>query len=66
MLADHDVATGLHSNNWKGINYDLTLVIVGLHDEQVQIPIDAPGLAEVFIPPDSIVSVRGPVYPSKF
>ena len=28
----------------KGTGYDLTLVITGLHDEPVQIPIDAPGL----------------------
>ena len=34
----------------KDMTYNLTLVIVGLYDEPVQIPIDAPGLAEVFIP----------------
>ena len=34
------------STDWKGISYDLTLVIVGLHDEPVQIPIDEPRLPD--------------------
>ena len=31
------------STDWKGINYNLTLIIVGLYDEAVHIPIDALG-----------------------
>ena len=53
------------STNWKSTSYDSILLIVGLHDEPVQIPIDAPGLAEVFIPPDSIVSDQDSVSTSK-
>ena len=35
-------------------SYNSIFFIVGLHDQPVQIPIDAPGLAGVFIPPDSM------------
>ena len=35
-----------------GTSYDSILFIVGLYDQTVQIPIDAPGLAGVFIPSD--------------
>ena len=38
------------------MSYDSILFIVGLRDQPVQIPIDAPRLAEVFIPPYLIVS----------
>ena len=48
-----------------GMSYNSILFIVGLHDQPVQIPIDAPGLAGVFIPPDSIVSDQNSVSTSK-
>ena len=51
------------STNWKGINYNLTLVIVGLHNKQVP---NAPGLAGVFIPIYLIVSDRDSICTSKF
>ena len=42
----------------ESISYDLILVIVGLYDEPVQISIDVPGLAEVFIPLDSLSATK--------
>ena len=72
--------TGLTvSTNWKGETYDFILVIVDrltkmVYYEPVKVTINAPGLAEVIIDvvvrhhglPDSIVSDRGSVFPSKF
>ena len=49
-----------------GTSYDLILLIVGLHDKPVQIPIDVPGLVGVFIPPDLIVSDQDLVSTSKY
>ena len=59
--------------NWKDTSYDSILVIVDqllkmVHNEPVQIPNDAPGLAEVLIdlvirhpgPPNSIVGQSTP------
>ena len=67
------------STNWKGTSYDLILVVIDrltkmIHYEPVQIPIDIPGLAKVFIDlviryhglPNSIVSDRNSVFTSKF
>ena len=51
-------------------NYDSILIVDRLkkilRNEPVQIPIDAPGLAEVFISLDSIISDRNSVFTSKF
>ena len=38
------------STDWKSISYDLILVIVGVHNESVQILIDAPGLRRSVLP----------------
>ena len=53
------------STDWNNTSYDSILFIGGLHDQPVQIPIDAPGLAGVFIPPDSIISDQNSVSTSK-
>ena len=37
-------------------SYDLILLIVGLHNQQVQIPINVPERVGVFIYPDSIIN----------
>ena len=46
-------------------SYDLIIFIVSSCDQQVQIPIDAPGLVEVFILFDSIISNQYLVFTSK-
>ena len=75
-----DFVTGLPVlTDWKGDSYDSILVIVDrltkmVHYEPVKVTIDAPGLAEVIINvvvrhhglPDSIVTHRGSLFPSKF
>ena len=58
------------SSNWLVMTYagtscDLIFLIVGLHNKQVQIPIDAPGHVGVFIHPDSIINDRVLVSTSK-
>ena len=49
----------------KATSYDSIFFIVGLHDEPMQIPIKASGLAGVFISPDLIVSDQDFVSTSK-
>ena len=49
----------------KATSYDSIFFIVDLHDKPVQIPINTPGLAGVFIPPDLIVSDQDSVSISK-
>ena len=48
-----------------GTSYDSILLIVGLHNLPVQISIDAPGHAGVFIPPNLMVSDQDSVSTSK-
>ena len=47
------------------MSYKSILLIVGLHNQPVQISIDAPGRAGIFIPSDSIVSDQDSVSTSK-
>ena len=75
-----DFVTGLPIlTDWKGVSYDLILVIVirltkMVHYKPVKVTIDAPGLAEVIIDmvmrhhglPNSIVTDRGSLFTSKF
>ena len=58
------------STNWLviicvEISYNSIFFIFGLHNQLVQIPINAPGLAKVFIPPNSIVNIQNSVSTSK-
>ena len=48
-----------------GISYNLILLIIGLHDQPVQISINVSGLAGVCIPPNSIVSNQDSVFTCK-
>ena len=75
-----DFVTGLPIlTDWKGDSYDSILVIVNwltkiVHYKQVNVTIDASGLAKVIINvivrhhglPDSIVTDRGSFFTSKF
>ena len=49
-----------------GKSYDFIFFIVGLHDQLVQIPIDTPGLAKVFIPLDLILTSKSQFSPPSF
>ena len=50
---------GFHNGSpLEDISYDLILVIVGLYDEPLQMPINALELVEVFIPLDSMSATK--------
>ena len=50
----------------RSASYNLTLVIIGLYDELVKIPINTPELAEVFIPLDSMLASKSQCSPPSF
>ena len=63
---DSGFIDGFHDGSLlEGISYNSIFIIIDLCDQPVQIPINTPGLAEVFIPSDLIIINQNFVSSSK-